>query len=692
MIALLRPAAAEPLDLAEVEDVEALSLGDLLERPVVAASRYEQAPGDSPTLVSTIDADHIERFGYRTVGEALRGLRGVYLSNDRGYSYLGVRGVSVPGDYNTRIALAIDNHRVNDAVYQQATPGAELGLPMIAIDRIEMIRGGAWSVYGQSALLGAIQIVTATGASRPGLRVQSTTRATAETFGDPARRPALASRGEDLAASYGAVSHGVDVFAAASYLFDPGLSAIYMPELADPALTCVDGDARPRPCDGVVHGGDGEEAGSAYLALRSKRLAIHALASRRRKRVPTAAFGTLIDDPGTQTFDDRLYVDAEYHRRGDRSDVIARAAADYYGYTGDYVYDLPRPGYETLPDSRAVNHDFARGLWLSTELRGRYKIPRLGAHLTDLELAGGGELGVAAASQWNAYLLPEGDDVTLDRTDRTRIAGLSAQASARGFGRVVGFAAIRGDYYPDSFGVTVNPQGGVVLDGGTMGRFRASVARGFRAPNAYERYYETEHQSINDTLGPERSATSELSYERYLGAHLRGQLVLYRQEMRDLIALLPEGGDSDRFVNQGVIDGKGVEAELEGRWGDVRLRASYSWQTSSDSRGDRLVNSPRSLAYLSVLAPIAGGRADLAVETSYVGARLSSNGTTASAEFITNLAVTARDALDALDVAVGASNLFDQRGGDPGSEDLRQGLIPRDPRTVWLRLQLDLGR
>jgi iron complex outermembrane receptor protein len=162
--------------------------------------------------------------------------------------------------------------------------------------------------------------------------------------------------------------------------------------------------------------------------------------------------------------------------------------------------------------------------------------------------------------------------------------------------------------------------------------------------------------------------------------------------MTDLIALVtsPEGNVS--FVNHNAVHARGVEAEIEGRWDDVRLRASYALQDSSDQDGKRLVNSPRSLAYASLLAPIIAGRLDLALETSYVGSRLSSSGGTVPAALVTNLAVTARHVVDQLDVTLGATNLFDQRSGDPGSVDHRQTSIPRDPRVVWLRLQLELGR
>ncbi|MBS1123327.1 MAG: hypothetical protein H6Q90_5555 [Deltaproteobacteria bacterium] len=677
--------ADDDLDLGQIVDVEVLALGELLEQPVTAASGYAQKPGDSPTLVSTLDRDAIERFGYRTLGDALQGLRGLYVSDDRNYSYLGARGFSIPGDYNTRFGLTIDNHRVNDPIYGQATPGAELGLPMIAIDRVEMIRGGAWSVHGENALLGAIQIVTATGATRPGLHVATTTRATAETFEDPANRSKVAPRGQDVSASYGAVGHDLDLFVAGAYSYDPGLSALYMPELAIADETCRLRGRTSQPCDGVVTGGDAEEVGSFFGSLRGHNLTLHTLASRRRKRVPTAAFGTVIGD-SFATFDDRAYADLQYNRKGERAELVARIAADYYGYHGDYPY-------LSETNEPYTNHDLARAVWWSSELSGRYKVGAVGDHLTDVEIAAGAEAGMASAQQTNGDQLPEGYVPLLDRTDRPRTVALFGHVSGRAFGRVVGFAAVRGDYHPDSFGLAVNPQAGLVLDGEELGRIRASIARGFRAPNAYERFYgATLGMKAESELGPEHSETSELSVEHFFGRHLRLLVVGFRQDVTDLIGLTASDDGDSSFENQGGMRSYGLETELEGRWDKIRFRASYTRYRARTLGGEVPANSPSSLASLMLLAPIGGGRADVGVESYYVNKRLAFNGGAIDPLFTTNVVLTVHDVTDSLDLSLGVTNLFDERGGDPSGEEHRQSVIPHDPRTVWLRLSLGLGR
>jgi iron complex outermembrane receptor protein len=116
------------------DDVLSLSIEELAQVKVFSASRHSEEVRQAPSSVSIITAEDIRRYGWRTLGDAMRSLRGFYTSSDRDYAYLGVRGFLRPGDYNSRILLMVNGHRLNDGVYDSAPFGTEFPLDLDLID------------------------------------------------------------------------------------------------------------------------------------------------------------------------------------------------------------------------------------------------------------------------------------------------------------------------------------------------------------------------------------------------------------------------------------------------------------------------------------------------------------------------------------------------------------------------------
>ena len=119
-----------------------------------------QSSGDAPSSVTVITAAEIQEHGYRTLADILRTVRSFYVTYDRNYSSIGVRGFARPGDYNTRVLLMVDGHRMNDNVYDEAMIGTEFPVDVDMIQRIEIIRGPASSLYGSNALFAVINVIT----------------------------------------------------------------------------------------------------------------------------------------------------------------------------------------------------------------------------------------------------------------------------------------------------------------------------------------------------------------------------------------------------------------------------------------------------------------------------------------------------------------------------------------------------
>ena len=143
-----------------------LPLEQLLEvkvQKVTSAAKYEQSTALAPASVTIVTDHDIRLNGYRNLAEVVGSVRGFYSTYDRNYSYLGVRGFNRPGDYNSRILLLIDGHRVNDVAFDGAPVGNDGYLDVDLIDRVEVVRGPGSAVYGSSAFFAVVNVVTRRG-------------------------------------------------------------------------------------------------------------------------------------------------------------------------------------------------------------------------------------------------------------------------------------------------------------------------------------------------------------------------------------------------------------------------------------------------------------------------------------------------------------------------------------------------
>ena len=280
---------------------------------VFGASARLQPVTEAPASVSFVTAEEIERYGYRTLADVLQGVRGMYVTNDRNFSYLGTRGFGRPGDYNGRILLMVNGHRVNDNVFGQAEIGAEFGIDPAMFERVEIIRGPASSLYGDSAFFAVVNVITRSGASLGGasLTLEDGTLGT---------RLARASLGQRFADS-------VDVAVSGTYEQSAGVQQLYFPEFDAPSTN-----------NGIADGLDGERVGQVYGHLKFKHLTFTGAYGRRQKDVPTASFGSVFNaqQPREETTDRHTLADLEYSGTIGANRVSARGSFDRFSYDGTY--------------------------------------------------------------------------------------------------------------------------------------------------------------------------------------------------------------------------------------------------------------------------------------------------------------------------------------------------------------------
>src|SRR5689334_8857891 len=235
------------------------------ETPITGAAKHAQSARDAPARVTVITREEIERFGYRTLAEALRAVPGFYLSGDRNYDHIGVRGFLRPNDFNDRILLLVNGHTYNNDLYQQAYLGQDFGIDVEAIDHVEVIRGPGSALYGGNALFAVVNVVTTTGRETPGIQ------GVVET-GSFGRKRSQASVGH-------VAESGAEVFATGSILDVDGQESLFYPAYDSPQTN-----------HGIAEDADGERALKFFTQARYGSVSFQGGTAWREKHVPTGAF------------------------------------------------------------------------------------------------------------------------------------------------------------------------------------------------------------------------------------------------------------------------------------------------------------------------------------------------------------------------------------------------------------------
>ncbi|HET6537215.1 MAG TPA: TonB-dependent receptor [Sphingopyxis sp.] len=144
--------------LAYAADAEDSDRADI----VVTAAGFEQKITDAPASISVISAEELEGRPYVTLLDAVRYLEGVDIGETRdktGQGSISLRGMG--SDY-TLILINGRRQNNNGDIYPNNFGGNQFNHipPRDSIERIEVIRGPASTLYGADAMGGVINIIT----------------------------------------------------------------------------------------------------------------------------------------------------------------------------------------------------------------------------------------------------------------------------------------------------------------------------------------------------------------------------------------------------------------------------------------------------------------------------------------------------------------------------------------------------
>ncbi|MFA6465488.1 MAG: TonB-dependent receptor [Desulfurivibrionaceae bacterium] len=633
---------------AETELTE-LSLEHLLKTTVTSASKYEQKQSEIAATVSIITREEIKTFGWRTLDQALASLPGIHTTYDRQYSYLGTRGFGLPGDFNTRVLLAINGNRVNEVVYDGATFGRDFPLDLDLIERIEFVAGPGGAVYGQNAMFGVVNVITRSGAQVDGGELS-------------AGWQSPQSLGEGRISWGKVLNNGVDVLVSASGMHAQGEDLLMDYPGAGPGESDL---------TGLAAGQDGEQDKEFFTRAGRGPWSLDFAYGDRRKDDPTAAYFS--DAPPSGQFERDIYVLTQLQYQdnfvGDTLNVLGRLFLGQERYDGLFTY------------AGAPNYATGASNWRGAELRLLY------SGVTDHKFMLGLE------GQDNARIDQTNDDRTTPGLD-TEItnsgyrAGVYAQDEWRlndTWSATLGLRVDRNDIT----GTELSPRAGLIWQTTSATTLKALYGRAHRAPNAYEQAYDDGvAQVANPALEGETIDTLELVMDHQLARDFSVRCSIYQWNMQDIITLgIDPASGLSQYQSGNKIKANGLELSADKRWGwGGRARGSVSYQEIAFADGGDLPNAPQWLGKLNFSSPLPWEGLRLGYELQYNATRQAIDDSSLDSYWLSHLNVIADKWIPGMEVSLGLRNLFDQHYQHPGADTNWQTRLDQDGRSAWLKL------
>ena len=560
------------------------------EQVVVTATRSDAAVSTLGVSVSVLDRERIEEREPSSVLQLLQDLPGIAVARTGGAG--SQASAFVRGGESRFARILVDGVPVN-----QPGGGFDFGSALpLELDRLEVVRGAASSLYGTDALAGVIHLVTRRAGPEPGVGL----RAEAEGGSFAWRR-----------------FHGGTSGRAGAWDWNAGLVRLDTDnEQPNSAFTETAGAAS-------VGVGIGERS--------LLRFVLRAEDSERGTPGPTA-FGR----PDLDASFERTAVTAAAHLRHTRGRAahdlrigLARTAQLSLNPedSGSYV---PRMGdavgafeLSDFPDPLGFQNDTARySLGYQAEVQAGARNLVSGGVELEHET---GEIGSRAGE----LLSPTRTNFGVYLQDRVVFAD---RVHATLGGRIE---------HNDSFGTKAVPRVAVAVrarDGVDATTLRASAGAGIKEPNFFETFGTSFFAQGNPDLKPERSRTFDLGVEqRLLDGRFRGEATFFHHRYFDQIAFTTLDFETFQgtYVNLAETRAQGLELAVEAAPSDrFQLRAEYTLLdgeilvSPSDfdpvyAAGQTLLRRPRHQGSFSVRG--GGSRADVGATLVLVGRRADSD-------------------------------------------------------------------
>ncbi len=645
----------DPDAMSKSQDLSELSLEQLLNIKVTSASLHEQSVKDAPGSVTVITSEEIRKFGYRTLAEALAYVPGFYFTADHTYSYLGVRGFSLPGDYDTRIIVMINGHNIADNIFNQATWfGNDFPLDMNLVDRIEVMRGASSALYGSNGMLATINVIT---------------RRPSETTGTGVRieTDSLGERKIEVTTTV-PLPKGANLLFSTSLFNNSGAQQLFFSEFDSPQTNFGRADRM-----------DGEQGFHAFVDLTWGNWDILAVEGDRLKQQPIS-WGpeTVFNDRGTSAEDSRGFLNVSYNRSFDGDRTLSwQTSYDAYRFRGIYHYFYDEAD-TVVEDNR--DHDY--GDWIGSKLV--YRTPDFAGG----QITAGVDVRVDLRALMNVFDVAPAPAQYLNMNHPDRNVGVFAQQEwALGphwelnVGARADWSWLRRS--------AISPRASLIYRPSSRTALKFLGSRGYENPSIFNMFRDDNGltQIANPALRPEFVNSYEVDFSHQLSKNLRTEVNVYRYGVTDLIQQTYLAGGLIQFVNEGEVHASGISVELLARVPlGIELLSSLEIQRAEFQNESVLPNSPGQAGKFRASMPLWRNRITVGAGIQALGQRSTYDGARVSWFILPEAVISTKPFAGGFQFSAGVKNLSNSFYRDPSGLSDRVDSMIGDGRTFYLNM------
>ena len=611
---------------------------------LTTASKYAQTEEEAPSAISIVTSGEIEKFGYHNLADLLNMQTGMYVSNDRALTYLGVRGFRRLSD-NNRTLILIDGHRINSYQVGGGPIENSLGLDLKHFEKVEIVRGPGSALYGTNALFAVINLVPK--------QIEKPYPAISANYGS--------FDSKEISLQFGNVFFNkLNFTVLANYYKDKG-EDFYYPEFDT-----------PRENNGWAINQDGEDSYGGLVSLEYSKLKFTGMFNHRKKLIPTGSYNSEFSKEqnieSTKGWLELKYQTALSYNK----EIFARISYDYDVFRGIlplffgniYIEGVTKTlsGEAQLLWDIMPNYRFTLGTEYKNSIISDYKFGTKNYTLVN---------GQWPYQLFSAYLQNE------------------YQFSPK----LLINAGIRMDAFLDESDFFITPRAAVVYSPTFDNTLKLIYGTSFRSPNVIERNLEEKTivgYKKNLDLTAEKINTLEFIWEHKFSEAYRLNMSLFYYKLTDIIDQVKDTNDNYvQYRNFSQAKAYGLEFELERKFSKKMMGyIRYTYQNAKDNKRNDLVNSPKHLARFGVTKEVLNF-VNIAMELQFESSRKTLAGTFANPIYLVNMNFVTKPIFNYFTLSLRVKNLFDFPLYYPGSIEHRQNLIRQPGRSFWFTFGFD---